>query len=258
MVEQVGPENVPGWRREGEIRQYDPETLYDLVNGAADLYFSYGFQQASVTLFVDADGKQVQVERYDLRTDADAYGLFTYLSYGEPIDLGVDGERDPGYRLAFWQDRTFVQILARDAVDDDALRELGVAVVETLPPGGQHPALVDALPEEGLQPGSVRFFREKLALDNLLWLGPDDVLGLGPETEGVVARYERDGQIANLLLVTFPDAERAENAQTSLQEAEVEELVTTLARDTMVGAVLGTVSLEVAEALLMEALGGGS
>jgi hypothetical protein len=248
---------MPGWRRNGEARQYDRETLYDLVNGAADLYFSYGFQQAWVIPLVDDSGKQVQVERYEMRTDADAYGLFTYLSYGERVDLGVDGEREPGYRLAFWQDRTFVQILAREPVDDDALWVLGIAVAETLPPGGQRPRLVDALPAEGLQPGSVRFFREKLALDNLLWLGPDDILGLGPDTEGVVARYERDGQVADLLLVAYADRERTDTAHTSLQEAEIEELVATLARGTVLGAILGPMSIQTAESLLVEALGEG-
>jgi hypothetical protein len=204
---------------EDEPRRYDSETLFDFMNGAADLYFTYGFEGLSVGQYVDQDGRVVQVEIYDTATDADAYGLFTYNSYGEPIDLGVDGELDSGYRLAFWQGAHFVQLLPREEVQNEVLRAFGRAVASALPQGGQRPSLVDALPQEELDTDSVRFFREKMALDNLLWLGPDDVLGLGADTQGVVAHYDLDaasevgGAGVDLLLVAYPDAGRALIAQ---------------------------------------------
>jgi hypothetical protein len=227
---------------DGEPKHYDAETLFDFMDGAADLYFTYGFEALTVGQYVaDApvggERRAVQVEIYDMASDADAYGLFTYNSYGEPLDLGVEGELDPGYRLAFWQGRRYVQIVARESVDDDVLRAFGRAVASALPPGGRRPALVDALPQERQVPGSVRFFREKMALDNLLWLGSDDVLGLGADTEGVVARYERDGQGMDLLIVAFPDAQRAVQARAGLEGAGLE----TLAASGVVGRTLGAV-----------------
>jgi hypothetical protein len=242
------------WRLEGEPRRYDRETLYDLVNGAADLYFSYGFVEVTVSQVVDDEGQSVRVEVYEMASEADAYGLYSYHSYGEPVELGIDGEREPGHRLAFWQDRTFVQIVAREAVDDERLWALGQAVAERLPQSGVRPALVDALPAEGQQPGSVRFFRAKIALDNLLWLGTDDLLGLGPDVEGVVARYEVRGEAADLLLVSYPDAGRAERAQAALEGSEVERLVAVRQRERVLGAVFGSLANEAAEALLAQAL----
>ena len=251
-----GTLDAPGWRPKGESRRYDRETLFDLVDGAADLYFSYGFVDVTVTQYLDDAGQTAQVEVYHTATDADAYGLYTYHSYGEPVELGIDGERDPGYRLAFWQGQAFVQIVGREAVDDDALWALGRAAAASLPPGGARPALVGVLPTEDRQPGSVRFFREKLALDNLLWLGTDDLLGLGPDIEGVVARYEIEGQAADLLLVSFPDAARAERAQTALEVSQVEGLVATRLSDRLLGAVFGSLSFEAADMLLAKTLNG--
>ena len=49
-----------------------------------------------------------------------------------------------------------------DACDGFLHRE---AIAASLPGGGARPAVVGALPEEGLEPGSARFFREKIALD---------------------------------------------------------------------------------------------
>jgi hypothetical protein len=224
------------------------------VNGAADLYFSYGFEEVTVEQYVDERGQGAQVEAYTMASEADAYGLYTYHSYGEPVELGIDGEREPGYRLAFWQGQVFVQILAREVVDDEALWALGQVVAASLPQGGARPALVEALPAKGRQPGSVRFFREKVALDNLLWLGTDDLLGLGPDVEGVVARYEVEGQTADLLLVAYPDAGRAEQALAALEGGEVEGLATARVGERMLGAVFGSLSVEAAEALLREAL----
>jgi hypothetical protein len=250
---------------DGDPRRYDPETLFDFMNGAADLYFTYGFQALTVGQYttdgpVGGEGRALQVEVYETASDADAYGLFTYNSYGEPLDLGVDGELDAGYRLAFWQDRHYVQIVARETVDDEVLLAFGRAVASALPPGGQRPALVDALPQEGLAPGSARFFREKMALDNLLWLGSEDPLGLGPDVQGVVARYERDGQGVDLLLVAYPDAQRAQEALAGLEGTSPETLLVADAQGSTLGAAFGpAASRGTAEALLERALtsGGG-
>jgi hypothetical protein len=225
------------------------------MNGAADLYFTYGFESLTVGQYTDGQGRTLQVEVYDTASDADAYGLFTYNSYGEPIDLGVDGELDPGYRLAFWQGRRYVQVVARERVDDEVLLVLGRAVAAAVPKGGQRPSLVDALPQEGLEPGSMRFFREKMALDNLLWLGSDDVLGLGPDVKGLVARYVRDEQGMDLLLATFPDAQRARQALAGLESAELDALVAAKVKGQTLGAVLSAAAPEaLAQALLDQAL----
>ena len=247
---------IPGWQPDGEPRRYDRETLFDFMNGAADLYFTYGFESLTVGQYVDSEGTPVQVEVYEAASDADAYGLFTYNRYGEPLDLGVEGELDPGYRLAFWQGRRYVQIVARGSVDDDVLRAFGRAVASALPEGGQRPALVAALPQDGLEPGSARFFREKMALDNLLWLGNEDVLGLGEDTQGIVARYEREGQGIDLLLVAYPDAQRAQQARAGLEGAGLETLIAVDVVGSTLGAAFGPAALgtAAAQALLEQVL----
>jgi hypothetical protein len=245
---------VPGWEPEGALSSYEHDTLYGFMDGAADLYFTYGFEELAVGEFKNAADEIVRVEVYRVDTDADAYGLFTYNSYGEPVAIGVDGELDSRYRLAFWQSRTFVQVTARPDADDDVLRAFGLAVSTALPAGGTRPALVAALPASGLQPGSIRFFREKLALDNLLWLGPNDVLGLGPDTEGVVARYDSGAGTVDLLLIAFPSVERAQAAQAGLRGAPPDNLVSAARMENKLAAVFGAVDTATAQALLDEAL----
>ena len=245
---------VGGWTQAEAPRTYDRDTLYDFMNGAADLYFTYGFVSLAVGDYQGPDGGSLRVEIYRTATDADAYGLFAYNAFGEPLDLGVQGRWKSKSGLSFWQGRTNVQITARDAVDDAALQAFGQAVSALLPAGGTPPEIVAELPLADLEPGSVRFFREQMALDNYLWLGPENVLGLGPDVEGAVATYELATGRATLLLVTFPDAARARAARQGLADAGVEDLVVASVADRALGAVFGQVGAEHGAALLERAL----
>jgi hypothetical protein len=247
-------EVVPGWSGGADTTTYDRDSLYDFMNGAADLYFTYGFEELAVGGYRDVDENAVQVEVYRLATDADAYGLFAYNAYGEPVDVGVDGTLAGGDLLAFWQSRTFVQVVARNRVDDGVLLAFAGAVASALPQGGVRPALVEALPAGGMVPGSARFFREKMALDNLLWLGAEDVLGLGADVEGALARYGIDGRDADLVLIAYPDARRADTALSALRGAGLEDLVLAEVREGTLGAVFGQVDEGTAAALLEKAL----
>jgi hypothetical protein len=158
--------------------------------------------------------------------------------------------------LAFWQRRTFVQILASAGVDDAPLRALGEAVSAALPAGGVRPALVGALPEEGLQPGSVRFFREQMALDNYIWLGSENVLNLGPEVAGVLGEYALDGENGRLILVVYEDERVADSAHSALEEVEVADLKATARSGPVLGALFGDINEESSKALLAQALEG--
>jgi hypothetical protein len=105
-----------------------------------------------------------------------------------------------------------------------------------------------------MQPDSVRFFREKIALDNFYWLGTDDPLGLNADTEGVIAHYRIDELEADLLLIAFPDAAGAQDAFSGLKAAGIEGLLSTKVQGNTIGAVFGKVSPERAEQWINQAL----
>jgi hypothetical protein len=245
---------VLGWRPAEKSTTYDRETLYAFMDGAADLFFTYGFQELAVGRYAQSGGDVIQIEVYRVDTDADAYGLYTYYAYGTPVDLGVDGRADDGRWLIFWQQRTFVQLTSRDGGQADALRALAKSVADALPKGGQRPALLAALPAEGLQPDSVRFFRAKMALDNFLWIGPDDVLGLTDGAEGIVAHYRTADEDLDLMLVSLPDDLRAQSAREGLEGAGIENLAATAIYEQTLVAVFGPSQSESVQNLIDESL----
>jgi hypothetical protein len=249
-----GADAVVGWAPAGELEVYDSETIFNLVNGQADFFFVYGFEQVAVRQYQNAEEIVLDVQIWQLSDDASAYGLFSAGVAGEPVAIGNEGDGDPGRRLAFWQDRYVAQLYARKDIPDADLRAFAEAVSAALPTGGERPALVDRLPAEGVVPRSGIFFHEELSIQNEVWLGGENILGLSPDTDGFLARYEIDGGTARLLLIAYPDAGAASAGLAALQGGEIEGLVTAEARENLVGAVFGEMDEATASALLEEAL----
>jgi hypothetical protein len=237
------------------VEIFDRDNIYDLVNGQADAFFVYGFEQVAVRNYENAEGAVLGVEVWQLATPADAYGLFTTNIVGEPVDVGNEGDADPGRRLAFWQDRYYVHVRARQELPDASLRAFAQVVSGALPVGGESPAVVDRLPPNGLVERSGVFFHEEISIQNEVWLGGENLLGLSPETDAVLARYDLDGTIVRLLLVQYPNAEDAATGLAALESGQIGAIVTADARDDLLGAVFGEADAAAASVLLAEALG---
>jgi hypothetical protein len=232
--------DAPGWKPADGVRVFDEETLFELVNGQADAFFAYGFERVAVRRYVSADASVIHVETWRLATPADAYGLFTLNASGAPAEgIGNDDDADPGRRLSFWQDRYFVSVRALQESDDADLETFARFISSVLPAGGDRPALVDRLPPDGLVERSALFFHEQISIENDLWLGGENLLGLGPETDGVLARYQIGDAPVHLLLIDYPDAASASSGLEALECGEVEGLVAAGAQGCVLAAVFG-------------------
>ena len=255
-----GSGEVPGWEPSDEATTYFSDNLYDLVNGQADAFFAYGFEQVAVGNYQNAEGASLRVEVWQVSTPSDAYGLFSSLRSGNPVSVATgsgetrEGDADPGRRLDFWQDRYLVRLFAPMELDDTDLTAFAMAVAGALPGGGESPDLLRQLPLDGLVPHSDLFFHQEISLQSYLWLGGENVLGLGTDTDGIWARYEVGSGTAQLLLVHYPSATAAEAALDALQASAIDSLVRAEARGDLLGALFGAISEAEADLLLDEAL----
>jgi hypothetical protein len=247
---------LAGWTPVQDAEVFDRESIFGLVDGQAEFFFVYGFERVAVQEYENGEGGVMGVEVWQLAAAADAYGLYTAGIAGEPAAIGNDGDADAGRRLSFWQDRYCVHVRARQQVDDADLWALAGAVSAALPAGGERPALMDMLPAGGRVERSELFFHEEMAIQHELWLGGANLLGLGAETDGALARYEIGGAAARLLLVQYPDAAGAAAGLAALQSsADVQDPAAGDARGPLLGAVFGEVDETAAASLLAEALG---
>ena len=244
----------PEWTALAGVESFDKDSLFDLVDGQADAFFAYAFERVVVRRYQNTIGATCDVEIWRLATPADAYGLFTSNLTGTPVPIGNGGAADPGRRLVFWQDRTYVRIRARQELPDAELRDIAEALSDALPVGGERPALVDRLPPEGLLANSLLFFHEQISIQDRLWLGGENLLSLSPQTDGVLAQYRFDGADAQLLLVQYAAADAASEGLAALKGVIEAGVVAGDVSGNLLGAIFGAIDEAAARELLDQAL----
>ncbi len=252
-----GSNAIAGWTATGKTQTYNRETLFDYIDGSSEYYFTYTFEEAAVNRYEKSDGASLNAEVWQFQDAKDAYGLFSGRTGGEAVSLGGANEAalETGSRLLFWQDRFYVNLAALTPVSDEDLRLFAEFISKALPTGGEKPELVGRLPADGLVPGSVKFFHMELAIQDQLWLGGENLLGLGMDTDAVIARYQLGGTEWRLLLVQYPDSARVDAGLQALASGVVENLAAADSNGMLLGAAVGQGDPSHAMELLGKALG---
>lgn len=218
------PNEMQGWRAEGPDATYDRQTLFQHLDGAAELYLTYGFRQVFVRRFSKANAPSLSVEIYDMGSSAEAYGIFSFEREEESKGLGQGYEYAAGW-LRFWKGPYFVSVLSQPETPESkqAVLALGAAIAAAIPAEGPPPDLLAFLPAEGLIPDSVRFFHTHPALNYHYFVADQNILHLDKETEAVLARYKMGGDRPFLLMLRYPTGERAQAARESFVAAYLPE-----------------------------------
>jgi hypothetical protein len=252
-----GDNSLAGWSPAGKVQTYNRETLFDYIDGASEYFFTYTFEAAAVSRYTKSDGASLNAEVWQLAVPEDAYGLFSGRPAGEAVSIGGANEAmlETGSRLVFWQARYYISLTAIEAATDGDLRLFAEFISKALPTGGERPELVGRLPTEGLVHGSAKFFHMELAVQDRLWLGGENLLGLGPDMDAVLARYTVADTEWQLLLVQYPDSAKAEAGRQALLGGIVEDLVGVNTNGSLLAALFGQGGGDLAEILLNKALG---
>jgi hypothetical protein len=95
---------LPGWTRSGDVRFFGPGNLWEYINGAAEGYLSYNFQEV-VTAEYSNPEKQSQsvIDVYRMEDPLNAFGIYTQELNpdSEFHKIGVEGYVG-GTALNFW------------------------------------------------------------------------------------------------------------------------------------------------------------
>ncbi len=207
------PRQVNGWSAEGQDRLFDEKTIFDYIDGSGEVYRAYNMRQCLSRVYAKTDGPAIVLDVFDMRTAADAFGVFTHDTEGMVISIGQDGRWRPGW-LNFWKDRFFVSITVQEENVQafEAVRELGRQVARSIPKEGSRPDLLKQLPSQGMEEKSIRFLHHPIILSYHFYLSDENLLNLSPRTDVVLADYRHGSGHARLLIVQYPDAVEARKA----------------------------------------------
>jgi hypothetical protein len=208
------PSEVEGWKAGREDQLFTRDDIFDYMDGGGEIYLAYDFQFVFVREYVRDGEPSIVVEVYQMSSSEDAYGVFTHDPDGDQVDLGQGGIYGAGL-LRFWKDKIFVRIMAdRETPEAKGLiMGLGAKIAGAIPGDGQEPGVLKYLPKEGLKPKSLRYFHTLISLNAHYYLANVNILNLSPETRVAMARYEREGSQARVLLVEYPTVERAVDSE---------------------------------------------
>ena len=156
--------SVSGWRQAGEIQTFDSNTLYEYINGGADLYLAYDFEELKVAEYQNDKKAAVTVEVYRHRTPTHAFGIYSQERYpgANFIEVGVQGYLEK-QALNFLFGSTYAKITSFDAGPEEQsiLLAFAKAVAGNLGEKGAFPSIVTAFPAEGKVKNSEKFTARK-------------------------------------------------------------------------------------------------
>ncbi len=258
-VQRVGaalPLEVAGWQATGDDEIYDTETIFQYIDGHAEVYLAYGMKRCLARRYSGPSGEpDIVLDLFELASSADAYGVFTHDRDGDEVDVGQGALLRTGW-LSFWKGRWFGSVYAEGESEPafDAVIAIARGAADAIAEEGEAPALVSELPADGLDLRSVRFFHTQEILNSVIYLGFENVLRFGPETDAVLGRYARSNGSAWLLLVDYPDVETASWAEGAGTEAGL-----AIRREgARLAVVLAPEPATAADGLLADAMGEGS
>lgn len=209
------PSEIGGWKWDGKKTHYNPRTLFDYINGAAELYLAYGFRNLAVRRFEKPGQPPIIAELYEMGSPEDAYGVFSYERQEEDAGIGQGSEMGGGL-LRFWKGRYFVSLYAEGEGTeiDKAILEIGRTIAGGIQEIGSSPEMIRLLPgeEAGLMKSSIRYLRNHILLNQHVFIAHQNLLNLNPQTEAVLAQYRQNGQRVHLLMVRYPTGKEAEEA----------------------------------------------
>jgi hypothetical protein len=164
---------------------YSPETLYQYMDGGADIYLLYDFQ---LLLHQEFKAKQVDVtvDVFDMGTQERAFGM--YASERSPnydfISIGTEGYRNEGI-LNFLKGRYYVKLAGFGSGADAVLDEFARAIAARIDEKAEFPTLLQQLPQANRKPRSEQYLL-KDPLGNA-FLGPAYLVSYANESTLLVS-----------------------------------------------------------------------
>jgi len=216
------PSEAEGWKWDRKEAEYNSKTLFKYMDGAAELYLAYGFQNLTVRRFERSNQPPITCELYEMACSEDAYGVFSYEHQDETVGIGQGSEFGGGL-LRFWKDKYFVSIYAEGegAEVESGILKMGRAAANSIPGVGPEPKLVGYIPGKdlGLVDKSLRYLKDHVLLNQRFFIAHQNILNLSRKTEAVLAQYLQGKQKTQLLLIRYPDPREAVDAYRSFMKA---------------------------------------
>ena len=71
------PQEAAGWKWDREVATFKGKSLYDYIDGAAEVYLAYNYRQVSARRYVKPNQPDIIADVYRMGSSEDAFGVFS-------------------------------------------------------------------------------------------------------------------------------------------------------------------------------------
>jgi len=152
LAEDVVFPKIEGWIVKTDKKIYSSGDLWELIDGAAELFLAYGFQDLHLATYTSGKDVEVQAEIYQHSPAVNAYGIYTAermpdYSFNK---IGIQGYTSPGI-LHFFTGNYYVKLISAGTkeADEASLKFLAGRIAENLGQTNTWPEEIALFPAEG-------------------------------------------------------------------------------------------------------------
>jgi hypothetical protein len=209
------------WNRAEKHRVFTASDLYGHIDGGAEIFLEFGFEQLVLQRYTPARTKgtdqpagELQVEIYRMTDQVAAAGIYL-MNCGQESRAPAFAGRHclSKYQLIFKRDRYYVIVgnTSGNKAFQTVMLDFARYITARLP-AEQPLKNTGLLPKDGLIESSVRLLRGQYALQSIFTLGEGDVLQLGGKITAVSGSYRNANGKYSLILAEYPTAAAAARA----------------------------------------------
>ncbi len=172
------------------VETYTGDDLFLYINGGADLYLEYGFEEVSTCKYLNYAGNNIHIDIYQMTDESSAYGIFSINSsvHGKPVDFGTKSLLYD-YYLDIWKGNYFIRCIANKKENGmvDTLQLFARHIDEKIDVKGNLPLLTSAFKLDGVEFKSVKYVKGIIGLGNVFNFGHGSISGF---QEGLIGKWE--------------------------------------------------------------------
>ena len=194
------PASMQGWQWDFEPEFYNPENLFEYINGEAELYNDYKFVNMVTASYAQKENESITftIDVYDMGTPLHAFGI--YSSFRRP-DLNFAQIGDEAImsdlNIRFYKDKYFVQLNAgsTENIVKETITDIAGKIADNIP-GTPLIKELALLPSENQVPHSLKYIT-------------NGFMGQSAFEQSFQAEYKNDsGQYVGYLVI-FDNKEKA-------------------------------------------------
>jgi hypothetical protein len=187
------------WKLSEEFQTFTPENLFDYINGAADNYLDFDFQELLVAQYRVSEEKYIKVEIYQHNALPQTFGIY---ASERPVKanfdkIGIQGYRESGL-VNFFTNQYYIKILSHDTQAETNETMLKIA---------QHLSL--KLNTNGKMPEVLSFFPPENKLSNSETFTNNNFLGYEFLKKAYTCQYQKGSKLFKIFIVENASKEEA-------------------------------------------------